>query len=299
MLALDVTLKGYRAAHLEHPTGQRPRLVWCEEEEIASLEAIQKFARHRRVRRHRLSALLPRTDYQLLLVEAPNVPPDELKAAMRWRIKDMIDYHVDDAVIDVLDIPPDGEGAGRHFMYAVTAHSGRVQDLVRRMGDARLPLEVIDIPEMAQRNLAKLAETPHEALAMLTLTEDGGLITVNWSGELYLARRIELRLSQLLTDDEERLGNFIERIVLEVQRSIDHFERQFHTLPLSKLMLGPLPDEVGLKAALASNLELPVEDFDLTASVDCAAAPDLADNNAQNRMMLCIGAALRQEEKRL
>src|ERR1041385_6627200 len=51
--------------------------------------------------------LLPASDYQLLLVDAPNVPALELKTAVRWRIKDMLDYHVEDATIDVLDIPVD------------------------------------------------------------------------------------------------------------------------------------------------------------------------------------------------
>src|SRR5690242_7175992 len=37
--------------------------------------------------RHQCLALLPPSDYQMLLVEAPNVPALELKTAVRWRIK--------------------------------------------------------------------------------------------------------------------------------------------------------------------------------------------------------------------
>src|SRR5687768_6611414 len=54
------------------------------------------------VERYQCLSVLPSTDYQLLLVDAPNVPAPELKAAVRWKLKDMLDYHVDDATIDVL-----------------------------------------------------------------------------------------------------------------------------------------------------------------------------------------------------
>src|ERR1700682_6206273 len=78
--------------------------------------------------RHQCLTLLPSSDYQLLLVEAPNVPPAELKTAVRWRIKDMLDYHLEDAPIDVLDIPPDPSGGNRaHSMYAVAARNGVIQ----------------------------------------------------------------------------------------------------------------------------------------------------------------------------
>jgi MSHA biogenesis protein MshI len=134
---------------------------------------------------------------------------------------------------------------------------------------------------------------------MLTLTEEGGLLTINYGGELFMTRRIELTLPALTTADEETRGNFLERIVLEVQRSLDHFERQFRTLPLTKLLLGPLPEPLGMQAALQSGLEVRVETFDVAAVLDCERAPVLSDAAIQNRLLHCLGAALRLEESRL
>ena len=56
-------------------------------------------------RRHRLGAspctIVVEDDvYSLLLLEAPEVPADELRSALSWRVRDLIDFHVDDAVID-------------------------------------------------------------------------------------------------------------------------------------------------------------------------------------------------------
>ena len=43
-------------------------------------------------------------DYNLLSVEPPEVPPAELSAALRWRVKDLIDFSIDDAVIDAFQV---------------------------------------------------------------------------------------------------------------------------------------------------------------------------------------------------
>jgi hypothetical protein len=56
---------------------------------------------------------------------------------------------------------------------------------------------------------------------------------------------------------------------------------------------------LGLKAALEASLDIAVEDFDLPARVDCLDTSELIDSARQNRLLFCIGAALRHEEKRL
>ncbi len=62
--------------------------------------------------RSRCTTVLDASEYSLLLTEAPDVPPDELRAAIRWRIKDLIDFHINDATLDVFDLPGE-KAAGR------------------------------------------------------------------------------------------------------------------------------------------------------------------------------------------
>ena len=57
----------------------------------------RKSAKKMNLAGYHCATLLKPGDYQLLLVEAPNVTPDELKGAIRWKIKDLIEYHIDDA----------------------------------------------------------------------------------------------------------------------------------------------------------------------------------------------------------
>jgi MSHA biogenesis protein MshI len=263
--------------------------------EVAVLE---KLSRTLQIERHRCTTLLADGDYQLLSVEAPNVPPDELKMAIRWRLKDMLDFHVDDATIDVLTIPADKNAPTRNYsMYAAAARNQILQRRQTLFEQAKIPLSVIDLPELAQRNLAALAETEGRGLAMLSFGHDGGLLTITYSQELCLARRIDVAFEQLQHADEVQKAALLDRITLELQRSLDHVDRQFHFITLSKLLIAPLgEDDAGLRDYLSSNLYVPVDTFMLDSVVDLERAPELRQPEAQRRFLLTVGAALRYEE---
>lgn len=262
---------------------------------------LEKTVRDLPVAQHQCTTLLSADEYQLLSLDAPNVPPDELKTAVRWRLKDMLDYHVDDATIDVLNVPVDKNAPVRtRSMFAVAA---RNQVIERRQGlfaDARVALNVIDIPEMAQRNVSSMLEPEGRGLAMLSFHADGGLLTICYGGELYLSRRIDVGLSQIAQSDTEQLTACYDRITLELQRSLDHFDRQYHFITIAKLMLAPVgPSAEGLQQHLATNLYLPVETLNLESLLDMSRAPALRAPEAQQRYFMTIGAALRHEEKTL
>ena len=259
-------------------------------------EALEKIARELQSAQYRVATLLGASDYQMLALEAPNVQPEELKAAVRWRLKDMLDFHVDDATIDVLDIPGDKSAALRgHMMFAVAARNGIIEARQRMFGVAKVALRVIDIPEMAQRNISALLEPDGRGLAVLSFNDDGGLLTVTFGGELYLSRRIDAKIEQMRDPDPERRNQCFDKITLELQRSLDHFDRQFHYVTVAKLLLAPLPTSA-LHDYLASNLYMPVDALDLATVLDLSQAPELTTPQAQQRHFLTLGAALRHEE---
>lgn len=259
---------------------------------------LEKKVRELHAEQYDMIHLLAGDEYQMLSVEAPNVPVDELRKAIRWRLKDMLDVHVDDVTIDVLDVPLDKNAVSRnHAMYAVCARNQLVAQRQSLFDDAKLPLRVIDIPEMAQRNIASLFESEGRGLAMLSFDELGGLLTISFAGELYLSRRIDVSLRQLAQPDEESRRTAYERVTLELQRSLDHFDRQYHYITLNKLLLAPLGTAVpGLDTYLAEQLYVPVEIVDLTAVMDFTAVPLLRSSEAQQKYFMALGAALRLEE---
>ena len=264
----------------------------------SAVEALETLAKELHISRYHCTTLLASAEYQLLSVDAPNVPADELKTAIRWRLKDMLDFHIDDATIDVLDVPADKNASVRNrTMYAVAARNSLIEQRQNWFAEAKIPLSVIDIPEMAQRNISALLEPEGRGVALLSFDTDGGLLTVTYGGGLYLSRRIDVTLSQLVQSDDGQRNACYDRITLELQRSLDHFDRQYHFIALSKLVLAPLGDTAGgLQEYLAANLYVPVEALNLDTVIDFSRVPELKNLQAQQHYFMTLGAALRQEE---
>jgi MSHA biogenesis protein MshI len=287
-------------AHGLRTTAGKCRITRCGTRAIGDpSKDVDRIAKELELDRYRCLTVLAPEDYQLLLVEAPNVPPAELKTAVRWRVKDMLDYHVEDATIDVLDIPPNSSGAQRsHSMYAVAARNDVIQRCIGRFEAAHIPLSVIDIGETAQRNVAELFELPDRGLAFLYLGASHASLTINYRGELFLARRIDVSADQLLQGSEALKDDAKNRILLELQRSFDHFDRQFPYVGVAKLLLGPEPGDTGLDEHLSQNLDMPVDQARLGDVLDIA--PQAAfDDDAAWRLFHVVGAALRSEVKAL
>lgn len=259
---------------------------------------LQKLGSELGLERSQCAALLSPGEYQMILVEAPNVPKPELKSAIRWRVKDLLDYHVDDATIDVLDIPPDSAGASRnHMMYAVCAKNETIERCIKTFHGARIPLSVIDVRETAQRNMAALFEEEGRGLAVVHFDEESGLLTINFRSELYLTRRMDIGTRQLLAEDEAARRETFERVALELQRTFDHFDRQFSYVPLARLLVAPMPKDLGLVEHLGRNLTLPVQAMDLAGKV--AFEGGTPDPATLGRLFHHMGASLRHEEKAL
>src|SRR5437764_2874864 len=263
----------------------------------AGADALEKAGRELHAANYRCTTVLGGGEYQIMSVEAPNVPHDELKAAMRFRLKDILDFPVDDATFDVVEMPLDQNAALRpqQSVFAVAAKNGVIKARQALFQKARLALATIDIPEMAQRNVSSMLEPEGRGVAMLSFGEDGGLLTVSWRGELYLSRRIDVTLAQLLDADHDRKHQAFDKITLELQRSLDHFERQFSFISVAKLVLAPSAI-TGLEDYLSSNLYTRVETLDLGSLFDLAQVPELVKAGAQQRFFVAIGAALRVEE---
>jgi MSHA biogenesis protein MshI len=281
--------------------GVRPQVTRCafypaEEVTSATLEKIRKEAQ---LENGRYTTLLASNEYQLMMVEAPSVPVDELKTAIRWKIKDSLNYHIDDATIDVLQIPTNKYGADRpQSLYAVAASNETIRKRIALFEKAKFDLTVIDIAETAQRNIAALYETEGRGLALMAFDDEGGLLTLTCDGELFLARRIDISLGQLMDADESLRQQYQDRVELEVQRSLDYFDRQFHHIPVERMLVSA-PESLGLVQMLSDNLGVPVAALDLAQGMDIVGVSELADSEFASYALHALGAALRLEKKAL
>ena len=241
--------------------------------------------------RYRCSTLLRNGEYQLSQVEPPEVPAEEMKEALRWRVKDLLSYPAEAATIDVLEIP--GADGRSKQVFAVTANNELLGPRTALFDEARVPLAAIDLPELAQRNISALFEAENRGLALLAFDDAGSMLTFTFHGELYAVRQSDIPLQQLEDAGAERREQLLERIALEAQRSLDNFDRLYRHLNVPRLLVSPLPGVPGFLERLQKDISLPVQALDLAEVLDFPAHPELAEPRTQSRFLKALGAALR------
>lgn len=163
--------------------------------------------------------------YSLVQLEHPGLGDDELVEAMRWKVKDLIDYPVERAVIDVFPLPRSRRPGAPALLYVVVAREDVVTALGGLLHDADLEIVAIDIVEMAIRNLARFVDRPQRPRAYLLLHAGQTVIEIADADQVYLSRRV---LQDFDVDaDQFLLQAQMENLALEVQRSLDYFESQY------------------------------------------------------------------------
>lgn len=243
--------------------------------------------------------------FSFILTEAPEVKPEELAAAMRWKIKDVIQYDLTDAVVDAFNIPGQKERGRQPMAYAVCAATDVLRAYVTLIGQSQLCLNAIDIPPMVQRNIAQLLPEEKSGVALLALGKAHGLITVCRNGVLYLARDLDVGWGHFELQANPQAGSsglaldgdapanqrVFDTIILEVQRSLDYYESHFAQPPIQSLVIAPLPQTIpGMLTYIASNLGIQVRELDLNPLIE----PEvLMERHLQALCLPAIGAALR------
>ena len=268
-------------------------------------------------------AVLPLADAQLLPVEAPAVKPEELKAAARWRIKDLVDARLEELTIDVMHVGDDRPRANRQ-VFVAAARTERIRETVERARAAGLDVSVVDMTETAQRNLqcalAEAAGLSQRATAALVRHGSHCLLTLCAAGELFYARRLDWEDLPTLAPQPAPLAaaeaqletmDFVDygaepdgsetdgsapRLAVELQRSMDVWERSWPDLPLAAVWVQLGEDSATWASLMRNALGRPVEVLDaerLFPGLN-ALVPAPAERQA---LLPVLGALLRTETR--
>ena len=133
--------------------------------------------------------------YQLLEIKAPAVAPDELRAAVRFKIRDMLDFPIDEVTLDLIRAG-DGQQKGPVQLFAVATSNQVIRGVLDLCQAMRWTVSVIDIHEMAQRNLltaltARHGGTNQAHAALVWVDEFHTILTISANGELFYTRRFD------------------------------------------------------------------------------------------------------------
>jgi len=243
-----------------------------------------------------VSGVISAEDYQLVQVEAPEVPPAELRAAVRWKLRDMIDFPLEEAVIDVFEIPQSQRRAQEKKLFAIAARSSAVQRVVELISQRARGFDVIDVPELCLRNLSALLPQDAKGVALLALGEGFAQLVLTRQGVLYVTRRIEFN-RRFDGDAEDNIvdGNIDAAVLaLEIQRSLDYYESHYDQTPISELVLAPSDVRSRqLAAALKSETNLDISLFEPERLFEVA---DGVEIDMRWPGLIALGAALRTDD---
>lgn len=287
--------------------------------------------------------------YQLLQIDTPAVPPEELRSAARYQIRDMIHTHIDDVTLDVMRVGDDQQ-KGKGHLFVVAATNAVVRGLLD-LGDAmHWAVSVIDIQETAQRNLqnALVAREGHAERANAALVLVNGqqaVLTISANEELFYARSFALpegffeaawgqgtalsvtaeAASAAFTPVEEYVPDYngesgvygnaysgggslstpistgvqdepVQRFLVEVQRSLDVWDRTWSSMPLNGLRVYAGGRSAELAQWLGTQLGQTVLALDVSAWFAGHAG---ASANDQELCLPLLGVLLRTESRKL
>jgi len=245
-------------------------------------EELNRFTRKHKIGKRLCHLVLHPKDYQLLLVEAPDVPDADLREAVRWRVKDLLSMPLEQAVIDVFKLPADANKSSKQMVYAVVSELARIQELIQLVSESGLKLSSIDIGEMAMRNVSLLLpdSMQERGIGITRISEGGGIVSLYRKGNLYLSRQFQLDYRAGLLDSLPA-----DSLALEVQRSLDYYERQMGLSPPAVLYIcGENVSEDKITQKLIHSLNIPAKYLDVSESLS------LAQDVDESMMQLCVGA---------
>jgi MSHA biogenesis protein MshI len=188
-----------------------------------------------RLRKSPCHCLMAPHDVQILQLERPPVEENELAEAIKWKIKDLIGFDVEQAVIEVFELPPRPKNP-RQQINAVVCSEPVVRAYIDRVTGCGLDLKVLDVQELALRNLRRVMTFPEKrSLALLDFLDHEGLLTLYHGPNLHVARDFKIGLHDIESAGEDSEALY-DQVLLELQRSMDYFESTYE-LPLPRRLL--------------------------------------------------------------
>jgi type IV pilus assembly protein PilM len=263
----------------------------------------------------------------------PAMPKEELKEAVKWEAKKLMALPLEDMVMDFLIVGEQEErGQRRYEIVLVAAERTAILSEVQEVQRAGLRVVAVDVGPLSLLNTVRL-NYPKDVRKSLVFIDIGaakteiniaknGVLrftrTVQLGGDdLTLALQRELRLegeeaeqlkkerglslpgediSDAISHQRylEVLKEAIDRLILEVQRSMDYYRAQFREESIQKMILmGGTPLMPGFSDYFSSYFDAKVEVDDPFAEIICRNAAFGNFKAMAPRFSSCIGLALR------
>lgn len=228
------------------------------------LQALQGIVSSSRLSGAQTTMVLPLDQYQVFQIERPEgVEDSELGDALKWKLKDFLEFSPSEAVCDVFSFPSDAARGRGDLVNVVAVRRTLITELVALAQDADLELQRIDIAELALRRLVSRLDESGRGATLVHLRDRYGHMVICQGDTLYLSRRLDVTSSELREVASQETA--VQSLALEMQRSLDYYESQLGQVPPPVINLVARDSMLPLTSMLGSYLAASARNLDWSA----------------------------------
>jgi len=256
-------------------------------------------------------------------LDVPPMPLRDLREALKWEAKKTTSLSLEEVIVDyVAGAPVSGASERKIPVTMVVAERAAVEDEYRQYQRAGLPVKLMDINPLAFYHAAHRVGSDQTGSGCVALVDIGAArmeINVVKQGALRFTRSVPLGGDTLTHSVMQKLGaDFgqaetikreqglagnakiqevlrpeIDRLVVEIQRSVDYYRAQSRDGALERMFLaGGAPLMPGFVEHVASFFDAKVALFNPFEGMDCSAVKIDLESLAP-RFVSSVGLALR------
>jgi MSHA biogenesis protein MshI len=281
--------------------GQRPKVlrIVVEDAPLGFADPVlKKIISEFDLRRIPVSAVIGASDYQIAQVQTPDVPRADMRAAARFTLRDVFDFPIDNSTLDVFELPAEANTGAKGTCFAIATRGDAISNITATFERHFRRFDVIDIPELCQRNLAALLPQDAKGVAFLLIRDDFAQLVLTRNRMLYVTRRFDFRQRGELNGDSDEEANELpldpQLLSLELQRSLDYYESHFDETAITDLFIAPAGIRANLMSAeLGASTGLRISMFNIHDLIDVSFSAEIPDGWLP---CLAIGAAMRTQK---
>ncbi|HEY0924435.1 PilN domain-containing protein [Rheinheimera pacifica] len=174
-----------------------------------------------------LHLVLSAERYQLVQLDKPALAEHELLQALPWQIKDLVTIAPEDMVLDYIDLPGSTQ---QPKINVVVCSYAWLKQLTAVVDAAGLSVSSIQPEEWLLSHIFPVSA--QATMLVVHQPEQEMLIQIIRDGQLYFSRRTRGFSHLHLNSETELREGTLERLLLELQRSMDYFESQLKQPPV-------------------------------------------------------------------
>ncbi|MDX1706313.1 hypothetical protein [Pseudidiomarina sp.] len=171
--------------------------------------------------------------YQSVALKRPKLPDEEIAAGLRYSLRDLVSLPPADIIADYYESPI--QLPGQNKINAVVADRNLLEPIMKTLHNASDNVLAVVAEEQAVERLFQDQENP--AVVVCQSQQEPALLQVYRDGALQVNRSVaSLEKLNQVSLDEIKMGA-LQPLSVEIQRSIDYFERQLRQRPIKEIVL--------------------------------------------------------------